>query len=778
MAIGYLTTTIRKAAPLSAADFTRPAVDRAALGAGAAELLNGDAPGLAAASLQVIPETCPERICRARRGVREITTWLAGFGGDSWQQRWIASGADQGGRAWQDEPGKSRRADLIRGAQALICLGVIHPDYPWLLGTGFNSLFATYQRACDPDGFARVRQVLTVQGADPRTTHNAMYHLARIRIAAAKPLTAITGDDLIDCHWAVRERRKPATAVEALWRALHSLGIITGPARLKAVVRHRRLSIDELVDRHQLACRPVRDLIVAYLRERAAVMDYGSLSNLTHWLAELFWGDLERHHPGIGSLALPPDVAEAWKQRIATRPDGQPRRERYGLLTAVRAFYDDINQWAYDDPSRWLTFAAPCPVTRTDLAARRKTRAEVTARMHARTRTLADALPHLVTAARTRREHARSLLASARSQPAGQTFTVDGSCYRRIASNTRLSRRVLVQAHPGGQVLDAVREEDHAFWAWAAIEVLRLSGLRIEEAMELTHLSIRRYTQPGGEIIPLLQVAPSKLDAERVFPVTPELAHVLAQIIERVRGTNRTIPACSRFDTHERVYGPPLPHLFQRPIGSGHQVFSPETIRNRIQRVLDGDPICDTDGTPLRFTPHDFRRLFATEAVSTGLPIHIAAAILGHRALDTTRGYAAVYPDEVIGAYQAFIQARRQERPGEEYREPTQSEWDEFEKHFTLRKVAYGNCDRPYGTPCAHEHACVRCPMLRPEPSRLPLLRELEDNLADRITEARQRTWLGEVAGLEQTLTALRAKKQHAEQLTAAGITDTPRPLG
>jgi integrase len=778
VATGHATTAVRKAAPLGAAGFARLPADRAALGAGTAALLDGDPGRLAAASLEIIPETSPARICRARRAVREITGWLAGFGGNSWQQRWVASGADLGGRAWHGEPSKARRGDLIRGAQALICLGVIHPDYPWLLGTGFNSLFATYQRACDPDGFARVRQVLAGQGADARTTHNALYHLARVRIAAAKPLTAITSDDLIDCHWAVRERRKPGTPVEALWRALHSLEIITGPARLKAVVRHRRLSIDELVDRHQLACRPVRDLIVAYLRERAPVLDYGSLSNLTHWLAELFWGDLERHHPGIGSLNLPPEVAAAWKQRIATLPGGKPRRERYGLLTAVRAFYDDINQWAYEDPGRWLAWAAPCPVTRTDLAARRKAKAEVTARMHARTRTLANALPHLVTAARTRREYARTLLAAALGTPAGQVFTVDGTRYRRIANSTRKSLQVLVQAHPDGRVLDAAQEEDFAFWAWAAIEMLRLSGLRIEEAMELTHLSIRRYTQPTGEIIPLLQVAPSKLNAERVFPITPELAHVLAQVIERVRGTDGVIAACSRFDTHERVYGPPLPHLFQRPIGSGHQVFSPETIRKRIQWILDGDPVRDTDGTPLRFTPHDFRRLFATEAVSTGLPIHIAAAILGHRALDTTRGYAAVYPDEVIGAYQAFIQARRQERPGEEYREPTRAEWDEFEKHFTLRKVAYGNCDRPYGTPCAHEHACVRCPMLRPEPSRLPLMNELEHNLAERITEARQRTWLGEVAGLEQTLTALRTKKQHAERLTAAGITDTPRALG
>jgi hypothetical protein len=138
----------------------------------------------------------------------------------------------------------------------------------------------------------------------------------------------------------------------------------------------------------------------------------------------------------------------------------------------------------------------------------------------------------------------------------------------------------------------------------------------------------------------------------------------------------------------------------------------------------------------------------------------------------------AIYPDEVIRTYQAFILTRRAERPTEEYREPTDTEWVEFERHFTLRKVGYGNCDRPYGTPCAHEHACIRCPMLRTEPSRLPLLRELEDNLTERIAEAQQRTWLGEVEGLRQTLIALRDKKQHAERLVHAGVTDVPQSLG
>ncbi len=44
-------------------------------------------------------------------------------------------------------------------------------------------------------------------------------------------------------------------------------------------------------------------------------------------------------------------------------------------------------------------------------------------------------------------------------------------------------------------------------------------------------------------------------------------------------------------------------------------------------------------------------------------------------------------------------------RPTEEYRTPTDAEWQEFLGHFEHRKVATGTCGRAFGTPCIHEHA-------------------------------------------------------------------------
>jgi hypothetical protein len=87
-----------------------------------------------------------------------------------------------------------------------------------------------------------------------------------------------------------------------------------------------------------------------------------------------------------------------------------------------------------------------------------------------------------------------------------------------------------------------------------------------------------------------------------------------------------------------------------------------------------------------------------------GLPPHIAQVICGHRDISTTMGYKAIYPAEAIEAHRAFITRRRQARPSEEYRTPTEQEWDQFLAHFEKRKLSIGICARAFGTPCIHEH--------------------------------------------------------------------------
>ncbi|MEV0766967.1 site-specific integrase [Nocardia salmonicida] len=123
------------------------------------------------------------------------------------------------------------------------------------------------------------------------------------------------------------------------------------------------------------------------------------------------------------------------------------------------------------------------------------------------------------------------------------------------------------------------------------------------------------------------------------------------------------------------VVDPPMPVLFQRGIGNERRAYTPTAIRKLLINALAATRLTDPNADPLIFSPHDFRRIFVTDAIMNGLPPHIAQVICGHKSIDTTMGYKAVYPAETIEAHRAFIARRRSVRPGEEYRTPTDEEW-------------------------------------------------------------------------------------------------------
>jgi hypothetical protein len=127
----------------------------------------------------------------------------------------------------------------------------------------------------------------------------------------------------------------------------------------------------------------------------------------------------------------------------------------------------------------------------------------------------------------------------------------------------------------------------------------------------------------------------------------------------------------------------------------------------------------------------------------------------------------AVYPEQVIRQVQAHVARRRAQRPTEEYREPTDAEWAEFEQHFRRRKLALGDCYRPYGSECPHEYACVRCPMLRMDPDQLPRLLAIEADTHRLLAEAKANGWEGEMIGLETTLLHIQDKKTQVDRIKA-----------
>jgi integrase len=678
-----------------------------------------------------------------RRGLPVLLDWLGEQPGRTWQQRWLASGADAAGERWAVGPAawlrghgrySASRLELMTSSLlVLVGADVIRPSLGWLLTGGKKRKLARNMiYARDPEGFARLRQLCQEPGITPGAAGKVLFRCAVIIAAKGGVLAGITIGDVLEVLDAESTLRARHDSGAATFQVLREMGIFgPGIPTLREIRDSGQRPVEELVDRYPIACRPVRDLIVDYLKERQPAIDYVTLRGRIYQLASCFWADLERHHPGIDSLRLPGEVASAWKQRLRTRSKTTTsqsgaktvvtveRLSYLDTLASVRAFYLDLAEWALDDPARWGPWVAPCPIRPQDLERRNFTRRRK-ARMDARTRDRLPVLPVLARAAAQWRDDAAALLTAARQAKPGQEFTAAGQALVRSARPHADPRSIWARDPATAEQRLIGREEEHAFWAWAIIEVFRHTGIRTEELLELSHHSIVQYRLPDtGELVPLLQIAPSKTDTERLLVISPELADVLSAIISRIREPGGAIPMVRGRDRHERIWLPPAPLLFQRRVQAENRQITGSLVAELLRAALARTGLADpATGGPLHFSPHDFRRIFITDAILGGLPPHIAQVIAGHQDISVTMGDKAVYPEEAIRSHLAFLARRRSLRPTEEYRVPTDEEWQQFLGHFQRRKVSTGTCGRAFGTPCIHEHACLTEMILVASPGR------------------------------------------------------------
>jgi hypothetical protein len=243
---------------------------------------------------------------------------------------------------------------------------------------GYGSLVRTLGASRDPEGFARLAEHCD---HDPGVSVTARAHtlcrVALIMAAKGGALAEITVGDVLELLEAEADAPSGISAgTTVFYRMLHDSGVLgeKAPPTLRQLRTAGQRTPEQMIDRYGLVCRPVRDLLVDYLKERQPALDYNSLETLANLLGRRFWADIEAHHPGIDSLRLPAEVASAWKQRLRTMPKTQqaeggersevvvPRLSYRECLTPVRAFYLDLAHWAIEDPGRWGAWVAPSPV--------------------------------------------------------------------------------------------------------------------------------------------------------------------------------------------------------------------------------------------------------------------------------------------------------------------------------------------------------------------------------------------------------------------------------
>jgi hypothetical protein len=114
-----------------------------------------------------------------RRGVIKLLRWLSELPGDTWQQRWLLSGAEDHPSAswvqlptqWLRQRGEAATCDpdnLTSGLLMLICGDVIRPGLPWMLTRTHRYLATAMAQTRDPDGFARLDQLTQAGHAGSR----------------------------------------------------------------------------------------------------------------------------------------------------------------------------------------------------------------------------------------------------------------------------------------------------------------------------------------------------------------------------------------------------------------------------------------------------------------------------------------------------------------------------------------------------------------------------------------------------------------------------------
>ena len=159
---------------------------------------------------------------------------LLGFPGDTWEQRWIASGCDAAPRGWiehLDAPSYDHWSPARLGMHALLQNRVLRPSYSWLLDSrGCRVSTAYFLQAAGGNALDNLRRLPDYQTAVPRQQHDAEVGLARVMIRTGKEIEQITGDDLLYYADVVktsgRNRRE-----HLLWELLVQLGPLAGEAR-------------------------------------------------------------------------------------------------------------------------------------------------------------------------------------------------------------------------------------------------------------------------------------------------------------------------------------------------------------------------------------------------------------------------------------------------------------------------------------------------------------------------------------------------------------------
>ena len=308
-----------------------------------------------------------------RQATRSILSWLLNFPGETWDERWFASGLDEAPRTGLDELSKRlrlRRQLISLGMTSLVRARLVRPSYEWLFSA---RAVAKQPRRRHVPRCGRTRTNSPDAGTAPVSRcsrlvrRNAENAIARILVRTGKRIGQLTGEDILAYSHTARMNQRHAKE-HLVWELLVALGPLAGElptlrAAWHANVANRRHTVETLVSRYGIPKSGVRKLLIDYLEELKPNMDYSSLEGLAYRLVRLFWAEVLDINPAQENLHLAPEVAAEWRERVKVTLEGLPRRETASTYFAVRALYRDLAEWSHEQPDRWAVWVRSHPTS-------------------------------------------------------------------------------------------------------------------------------------------------------------------------------------------------------------------------------------------------------------------------------------------------------------------------------------------------------------------------------------------------------------------------------
>ena len=140
---------------------------------------------------------------------------LADCPGEGWQDRWLASGADQG-TDWiaalvADHSVPDKRLRLTSGMCCLLLCRVMLPSYQFLNGYQAQNLFIYTQQVLRPDLFTGMSQHATATlGVGKRRLGEALATISKIVLHTGRDVDQLTAEDLLTYRaWQLQRYGKP-----------------------------------------------------------------------------------------------------------------------------------------------------------------------------------------------------------------------------------------------------------------------------------------------------------------------------------------------------------------------------------------------------------------------------------------------------------------------------------------------------------------------------------------------------------------------------------------